>query len=124
MRIGDRVDRAVRLGSRHGTRRLVPFVVFGEVGREVANKRIERLRSEELDGVLPLIGADELRVSNDLECCRFEGFIQLAKALFLAVLEPAVEVISRGSLVGDFVDVMMEGLWVLDGLGDGVILIV
>jgi len=102
----------------------VPWVVLGKVRSKVSHQGVERLRPEELDSVLPLLGADERGVGDNLERGRFERLVQLAEALFLTVLEKAVEIISGGGLVGNLVDIMVESLRVLDSRGNGIVLIV
>lgn len=74
--------------------------------------------------MLPLLGSYERRVGNDLERGRFETVIQLSEPLLLAVCQETVELIARGSGMGDLVNVVVEGLRILDGGRDGVVLIV
>jgi hypothetical protein len=99
-------------------------VVGREIGCIVANEGIERLRPEELHGVLPLLGTDERRVGDDLKGGRLECLVQLPQALFLAGVEEAVELIGGGGLLGDLVDIVVKGLGVEDRGGDRVILVV
>lgn len=124
MRVGDGVDRATCVGSGERADRLVPWVVLGKVRGKVSHQRVERLGPEELDSVLPLLSADKGGIGDNLERGRFERLVQLAKALFLTVLEKAVEIISGGGLVGNLVDIMVESLRILDSRGNGIVLIV
>ena len=101
----------------------MPRVLRGKIRSKVANQRVQRLRAKELGSVLPLFGANEGRVGDDLESGRLERLVQLAEALVLAVLEEAVEIISGGGLVGELINIMMESLRVLDGRGNGIVLI-
>jgi len=48
-----------------------------EVRGEVPHERVERLRAEELNSILPLIGADETGIGNDLKSSRLERLVQL-----------------------------------------------
>ena len=102
---------------------LMPWVIVRQVGSKVSNKRIKRLCPEQLHSVLPLISADERGVADDLECCRFKRLVQLAKPLLLAVLKKAVELVTGSRCVGDLVDVMVEGLGVLDRRRESIVLI-
>lgn len=74
-------------------------MVRREVGCEVTDEGIERLGTEELHRVMPLVRADERRVGDDFEGGGFEGFVQLADPLLLAVLEQTVEFVGCGGLV-------------------------
>ncbi len=119
LRVSQRANTAagVRDGRRRGVgrRRAVPRVVRGQVRGKVADERVERLGAEELDGVLPLLGPDELGVGNDLERGRLEGIVQLAHALLLAVVEQAAQLVGGAGLVRELVDIVVEGGGVLDG---------
>lgn len=88
---------------------------MGEVRGKVADERIQRLRAEELESVLPLLGADERRVGDDFERGGFERAVQFAQPLLLAVGKKTVEVVGGACLVGDLVDIVVEGFGVLDG---------
>ena len=123
VRVGERVGIAAGLGCRTGAGLRVPGMMGRKVRGKVLDERVERLCAEELEGVLPLLGSDKVRVADNLECCRLERIVQLAEPLLLAVLEEAVEVISGAGLVGDLVNIVVEGLRVLNGRRDGVVLI-
>ena len=113
IRVGSGIDAAGRVGG-GAVGGVTPWVVIGEVGREVADKRIKRLSPEELQSVLPLFGANQGRVGDDFERGRFKGIIQLAETLLLAVAKETVKLICGACLVGDLKNVVVEGLWVLD----------
>lgn len=115
----------IRVGCGRGTvDGMVPWVVVGEVRGKVADERVQRLRAEELEGVLPLLGADERGVGDDFERGGFERPVQFAQALLLAVGEESVKVFGGARLFGDLVDVVVEGFRVLDGGRNGVVLVV
>lgn len=59
-------------------------VALGQVARKVPHEGVESASPEELQGVLPLVGADETGVGDDLECCRFKRLVKLLEALLLA----------------------------------------
>ncbi len=118
-----RIDTASRVGG-GAVGGCTPRVVIGEVGGEVADKRIKGLGPEELESVLPLFGSNQGRVGDDFERGRFQGIIQLAETLLLAVAKETVELICGACLVGDLENVVVEGLWVLNRRGKCVVLIV
>jgi len=74
--------------------------------------------------VLPLLGADEGRVSDDLEGGRLERLVQLAEALFLASVEQAMELIGAGGLLRDLVHIVVKGFGIENRGGDRIILVV
>jgi hypothetical protein len=117
-RKGRLISRTIVRTGRPG---LVPRMVIGEVGGEVSHERVEALRPEELESVLPLSGADERRVGDDLNGGRLEGLVQLAQPVLLTVGEAAVEVVRRGGIGRYLVDIVMKGLGVLDRGGKGVV---
>lgn len=102
----------------------MPRVVRGEVGGKVANKRVERPRAEELEGEFPLRGADEGRIGNDLDGSRFERLVQFTKSLGLAAGHQSMKLVDSRGFVGQFVDIVMEGVGVLNSGGKCVVLIV
>jgi hypothetical protein len=103
---------------------MTPWVVLGKVGGKVSHERVQGLGPEELEGILPLLRADEFGVCDDLQRGRLETVVQLAEALFLAVGQQLVELIGGGRGVWDFVNVMMKSLGVLDGRRESVVFIV
>lgn len=74
--------------------------------------------------MLPLVGADQVRVRNDLERSRLQGVVEFAKTSLLASTEHSVELIGRICLAGDLVDIVVERLRVENGRLDRIILIV
>lgn len=123
VRVCQRTGTAARIGA--GRRvRLVPWVVGREVRCIVAHEGIERLRPEQLHGVLPLLSADKGRVGDDFKGGRLERLVQLAQALFLAGVEEAVELVGGGGLLGDLVHIVVKGLGIEDRGGDRIILVV
>lgn len=101
----------------------VPLMVLGEVGGEVSDERVEGPSTKELYSMLPLVGANQFGVCNDLDRCRLKTFIQLIQSKLLALLEHAVELIQVGGRLRNLADIVMESVRVLDGQGDCVVLI-
>lgn len=101
-----------RAGRIYGER--VP-VTIGEVGGEVSDERVEGPRTEELYSMLPLVGANEFGVGDDLYGCRFETFIQLLKSELLAFFEHVMKLIQVGGRLRDLTDIVVESVRVLDG---------
>lgn len=111
-------------GRRYGTGAMAVQVVVGEVACKISNDGVERLGSEELKGVLPLVRTYQLRVGNDLYSERFKRLLEFGEPLPLPSRHEAMELFGRVCMVGDFVDVVVEGFGVLEGVGKGVVLIV
>lgn len=47
----------------------VPLMVLGEIRGEISDERVEGPSTKELYSMLPLVGANQLRVCNDLDGC-------------------------------------------------------
>lgn len=99
-------------------------VIIGEIACKVSDNGVERLGPEELEGVLPLVRTYQLRVGNDLYSERFQRLLEFGKSLPLPSRHEAMEFFGRVRMLGDFVDVVVEGFGVLDGVGKGVVLVV
>lgn len=97
---------------------------LGEIAGEVPHDGVERASPEQLQCVLPLVGADESGVGDDLERSRFERLAELPKPLLLPGSEEGVELVGSRSGNGDLEDVMVEGLGVLYVGRERVVLIV
>lgn len=103
---------------------LVPRMIFGKVRRKIADKRVKRLGAEELKSILPLLCTDKSRVGNDLEGGRLKRLVQLTKALLPPVSQKAVKFIGGARIVGDLVNVVVEGFRILDRRGKCVVAVV
>jgi hypothetical protein len=99
-------------------------VAVREIAREVPDDGVKRLGPEELESVLPVFRVHQLGVGDDLHGQRLERLMELGQALALAIGHQAMELVRCIGITGDFVDVVVEGLGVLDVEGEGVILIV
>lgn len=112
-----------RAGGRGRVVALMARIVVGEVAGEEAHKGVEGTRAEELQGVGPLSGADELGAGDDLDCSEVKRRVELLQALFLAIAHETVEFVGGIGETGDFVDIVVEGVGVLDARRDGVVLV-
>jgi len=99
----------------------MPGMIVGKVRGKVSHERVETLRPEQLESVLPLCGADERRVGDNFDRGRLERQVQLTQPVLLAVGEPPVEVFCRGGIGRYLVDIVVEGLGVLYRRGKGVV---
>jgi hypothetical protein len=99
-------------------------MVGGEVGGEVSNKGVQRTCSEELNSMFPLGHFDEVWVANNFETGRFKGLVQFVESLLFAIAGEKMEFGSRLRLVGNFGDIVVKGLGVLNGRCVGVVLVV
>jgi hypothetical protein len=99
-------------------------VVIGEVACKISDDGVERLGSKELEGMLPLVRTYQLRVGNDLYSERFKRLLEFGEPLPLTSRHEAMEFFGRVCMVGNFVDVVVKGFGVLEGVGKGVVLIV
>ncbi|CAI6081454.1 unnamed protein product [Clonostachys chloroleuca] len=73
--------------------------------------------------VFPVVRIHQLRVGDDLKSERFEGVVELLEALLPSLGQQAVELFQRVGIVGNLVHVGVKGLRVLDGKGEGVVLL-
>ena len=103
-----------------GVEIVMPGVVLGEIRCEVADEGVERLGAEELQSVLPLLGADEGRVTDNLEARIFQHVVQLLDPQLLACLHHSLKLVEGAGLGGDLIDVMVKGLGILYGGRNGV----
>lgn len=99
-------------------------VIIGEVACKISNDGIVGLGTKELDGVLPLVRTYQLRVGNDLYSERFKRLLEFGDPLPLPSRHEAMEFFGRVRMLGDFVDVVVEGFGVLESVGNGVVLVV
>lgn len=99
-------------------------VVIGKIACKVSDNGVKGFGPEELKGVLPLVRTYQLRVGNDLYSERFKRLLEFCEPLPLSSRHEAMELFGRVCMVGDFVDVVVEGFGVLEGVGKGVVLIV
>lgn len=99
-------------------------VIVGEVACKISDNRIVGFGPKELEGVLPLVRTYQLRVGNDLYSERFKRLLEFGDPLPLPSRHEAMELFGRVRMLGDFVDVVVEGLGVLEGVGDSVVLVV
>lgn len=116
--IEDRVVAVVTAGC--GIEIVMPWVILGKIGGEVADEGVERLCSEELQGVLPLLSADKGRIADDLEARVLQHAIQLLQAQLLALLHQSLKLVEGIGLGGKLVDVMVECLRILYGRRYGI----
>lgn len=124
-RLGADSVHAVGLGEgRVGRRRQMVEVVFGQVAGKVPDNRVVGAGAEELQGVLPLLGADQLRVGDDLDGERLQRLVELTEALLPAGRQEPVKLLSSVGIVRDLEDVVVKGFGVLNSGGKGVIAVV
>lgn len=87
------------------------------------NKRVEGIRPEELDGMLPLRHVDKGWVCRDLETHGAKRVIQFMKALVSAIVSQMMKFGNGGCHMGYFEYIVIEGIRVLDGGCISVILV-
>ena len=122
--LGARRRDARAVVKRRPHRRRRRRVVLGQITTKVTDEGVERPGAKQLQGKLPLFGADETRVGDYFNSGRLEAVVELAQALLLAVGHAAVELVGRGGVAGELVDVRVEGLGVEDGRREGVVALV
>lgn len=98
-------------------------VVVGEVACKVSDNGVVGLGPKKLESVLPLVRTYQLRVGNDLYSERFKRLLEFGDPLPLPSRHEAMEFFGCVRMLGDFVDVVVEGFGVLEGVGDGVVLV-
>lgn len=87
------------------------------------NERVEGIRPEELDGMLPLRHVDKGGICRNLEAHRAKGVVQFMKALVSAIVSQMMKLGNGVCIMGDFENIVIEGIGVLDGGCISVILV-